>query len=794
MKRSMWILMAALALLGAACQPLATPVPPTTVPEPQPLSAIWPPFGEVVDAAPVLQWESFPGATHYQVWVLESGSAAVRLDTDTTETQLPISSPLPGGVSYNWTVQAQDEAHTVLAELNSAFSVKAALGLVYPPDGTVVQAAPLVEWEPFAGAAEYQVLIVDASAYPPAVMVDARTAQTEFSVDAALAPETDYSLTVRALDAQGVVLAESNTRFTVAGQALAYDCGSVSEIPAGECLALARLYAATSGEGWTDQVGWLADDTPCDWAGVTCSDGHVTDLNLFHRNLAGPLPGELGALSHLRVLALHNNALTGPIPPALGQLSALTYLDLSNNDLSGGMPAELGQLAGLQFLFLQGNRLSGPIPASLGGLSALGHLDLSNNALTGEIPPALGQMAALNSLRLGRNDLTGQLPAALGLLPQLYQLDVSENALTGVVPETILALPSRALWGNQFEGTIQCEGAPPMAIDYSGVQFICFSSIGASVWPEWMPGIGPNDNAPFWELRPAHLRFTLAGSPIDTPRALIGAGATTEAQILLYPAAEFAALAEAAQGRIEALRELLATRPAAVPGDLPMLPLVNSQQLLHAQVRYLDFANGSGVRYLTQHAQAPTLVNSQEVFYTFQGLTRDGAWYVSAFIPVTVPALPASAQLSSEEYEALMAGYEAYLAETATLLEAQAAEAFTPDLATLDRLITSLAVNAVQATPTPHVFPPVPEAARAETAAREALAQHLGVDLAAVTLVTLEPATWPDSCLGLAGVAGSCQTGSVAGYRVVLEAAGTRYEVRTDAAAERVHVAGLATP
>lgn len=93
-------------------------------------------------------------------------------------------------------------------------------------------------------------------------------------------------------------------------------------------------------------------------------------------------------------------------------------------------------------------------------------------------------------------------------------------------------------------------------------------------------------------------------------------------------------------------------------------------------------------------------------------------------------------------------------------------------------------------TTTPHVFMPVPEEARADTAAREALAQYLGVPLAQIRLRTIAALDWPDTCLGLAVSGQVCQTVVTPGFRVVLDAAEASYEVRTDRSAQIVLIAG----
>ena len=110
-------------------------------------------------------------------------------------------------------------------------------------------------------------------------------------------------------------------------QAAAFtSCPEVSEIPTLECEALVALYNATDGPNWTNNSGWLETDAPCSWHGVTCSVGHVTELNLDFNQLSGSIPAELGDLSNLTDLLLNRNQLSGSIPVELGNLSNLGSL------------------------------------------------------------------------------------------------------------------------------------------------------------------------------------------------------------------------------------------------------------------------------------------------------------------------------------------------------------------------------------------------------------------------------------------------------------------------------------
>ena len=154
--------------------------------------------------------------------------------------------------------------------------------------------------------------------------------------------------------------------------------------------ALAALYNATNGSSWQDDTNWLSNRPLGEWHGIsTDADGRVAELDLFGKQLSGPIPSELGNLDNLEWLSLRSNQLSGPIPSELGNLANLKFLGLSGNQSSGSIPSELGNLANLEGLWLENNQLSGSIPPELGNLANLESLGLSGNQLSGCVPAAL---------------------------------------------------------------------------------------------------------------------------------------------------------------------------------------------------------------------------------------------------------------------------------------------------------------------------------------------------------------------------------------------------------------------
>jgi hypothetical protein len=64
--------------------------------------------------------------------------------------------------------------------------------------------------------------------------------------------------------------------------------------------------------------------------------------------------------------------------------------------------------------------------------------------------------------------------------------------------------------------------------------------------------------------------------------------------------------------------------------------------------------------------------------------------------------------------------------------------------------------------------------------ARQVLAQQLHMDLTSVDFVRIEPAEWPDACLGVAAEDEVCLEVLTPGYMVVLDVSGERYEYHAD--------------
>ena len=209
------------------------------------------------------------------------------------------------------------------------------------------------------------------------------------------------------------------------------------------------------------------------------------------------------------------------------------------------------------------------------------------------------------------------------------------------------------------------------------------SRVAQEITSQVVEAVPPAADHPWWEAMPQHTLLTLQGYPISDH--------LMKAQIFVYPV-EGLSVNEVAGQVPGSLQTLLQSQQAGE--SMPYLPPYNAAQVMHAQVKFLDFKNGSGVRYLTQFDQAVIPINNYELHYTYQGLTSDGKYYVAAVLPVNLPGLPADGNVDLDNPPAgFMEDFPKYLADTVNMLDGGDASAFTPDLSALDATMGSLEIK-----------------------------------------------------------------------------------------------------
>jgi hypothetical protein len=205
-----------------------------------------------------------------------------------------------------------------------------------------------------------------------------------------------------------------------------------------------------------------------------------------------------------------------------------------------------------------------------------------------------------------------------------------------------------------------------------------------------------NEDAAWWQKTPGHLVVTLEEYYILKGKSILP-------QIYVFPAKDYAELLPAAFESMHRLNNLFAITGEPIRAEeLPGVPFFNAQQVFASNIQVITFQNGRGVRFLTEYAQYPASANNMDLFYEFQGLTNDGAYYIVASLPITFPMLAETSDAGAPlpvggiQYPYIAdpkADMQAYYAAVTVLLNNTSPESFTPTISQLDALIQSMLIK-----------------------------------------------------------------------------------------------------
>ena len=235
------------------------------------------------------------------------------------------------------------------------------------------------------------------------------------------------------------------------------------------------------------------------------------------------------------------------------------------------------------------------------------------------------------------------------------------------------------------------------------------SALAPWVEPWTAPAVPVSDQILFAEAHPVHVQIRFHGFqggrlydlPLLPPENRV-------ARVMVFRTVDFPGFGDDnPQGfvnQLSALTALLETgveaarcaQPLTSEPGLPFLPWINMKQTLCAQPQIIEFQNGRGIRYLSYYAQGISSALDREVFYTFQGLTKDGQFYVSALFPVETGIFPDEPppcpQCGEQNYDPSQE-WMAVLTEQLVHLNAQPEDEFAPSLSMLDELIKSIQIS-----------------------------------------------------------------------------------------------------
>ena len=142
------------------------------------------------------------------------------------------------------------------------------------------------------------------------------------------------------------------------------------------------------------------------------------------------------------------------------------------------------------------------------------------------------------------------------------------------------------------------------------------------------------------------------------------------------------------------MRGIEADAPPGSRGrEIPVLPFRSNRRTFQILARFLDLPDGAGLRFVTRLDPGGSSVQRGELIYLFQGLSRDGALWISVRAPL------AHAALTAYERAMLVPDQVPSEAQTAAQFDAllrrlsEDAQGFQPKLEALDRMVESIRVD-----------------------------------------------------------------------------------------------------
>ncbi len=155
------------------------------------------------------------------------------------------------------------------------------------------------------------------------------------------------------------------------------------------------------------------------------------------------------------------------------------------------------------------------------------------------------------------------------------------------------------------------------------------------------------------------------------------------------------------------LKKLLEERPRNFGqfDDLFDFPYNNAGWAFKARVKYLDFEKTAGVFFITQYSQdvTPSPANNEELTANFQGLTKDGKYYIAARFAISHTSLPRGidfvdkrlqeAALKASNVEEIHKRVKIYLKSEKAKIDELVNDTFTPKISSLEQFIASISMD-----------------------------------------------------------------------------------------------------
>lgn len=260
-----------------------------------------------------------------------------------------------------------------------------------------------------------------------------------------------------------------------------------------------------------------------------------------------------------------------------------------------------------------------------------------------------------------------------------------QSSISTVVAATMQALSPTQVASTEVSPT-QTTQPSGISINFENINIIIPDKLASGATSEKFPADPVGTVGGGWS---AYTSFTLNSYPLQ--------GTMMPPVIRIFLAEEFRLRDPIVNEQMDNLKSIL-SNPSNSLDNLPVLPIQFAARHFQSQEQVINFQNGSGIRYLTQFGQYPAIVSNQEMFYIFMGLSQDGKYFISAYLPTSAAFLPAD---SNPQTALPVDGIpypsnnevNIYYSTIAEKLNGTDPSTFNPALPVLDALIQSILIK-----------------------------------------------------------------------------------------------------
>lgn len=260
-----------------------------------------------------------------------------------------------------------------------------------------------------------------------------------------------------------------------------------------------------------------------------------------------------------------------------------------------------------------------------------------------------------------------------------------QSSISTVVAATMQALSPTQVASTEVSPT-QTTQPSGISINFENINIIIPDKLASGATSEKFPADPVGTVGGGWS---AYTSFTLNSYPLQ--------GTMMPPVIRIFLAEEFRLRDPIVNEQMDNLKSIL-SNPSNSLDNLPVLPIQFAARHFQSQEQVINFQNGSGIRYLAQFDQYPAIVSNQEMFYIFMGLSQDGKYFISAYLPTSAAFLPAD---SNPQTALPVDGIpypsnnevNIYYSTIAEKLNGTDPSTFNPALPVLDALIQSILIK-----------------------------------------------------------------------------------------------------